>query len=192
MESELKFSEYPDLYRPLILNSDLETITKLMDSDKNIENIVYELIEEIIDGRDYDLEIDNFIEYLREKKKSDVLIKIFEINNKWFTDSLGEYIPLWDYFEEFLELAPSNLDWSFLTTIINGNFYDDEDTFSDLLNFFIPTLMNYALKNNKQEIANIIIPYINSFYYEFVVNCNGEDNPVLTLLIIKLYEHYIG
>ena len=131
LEGELKFEENLDLYKPLILNSELSTVIDLLKSKRSLRPLVLELLPEII-KKDYDiygfLDHDsayNFIGKLIDTKDANLVKKAINVYHDLDEEFDPYYVLISHFFENkqlglLFEILPKNYDINVLEEAIDS------------------------------------------------------------------------
>jgi hypothetical protein len=169
-QNTLKFDEHPDLYRPLLLNSDFNFINKLLDAKPSLDNILIELFQQILEfklPKDKKIfvnlkerdELQKFILYLINTKKFDLLEKLLPIISNYgsqiynsLLNTFTENYLLDIYFAAFpINYRIESIRPFFYITIKNLNVNDY---------YLLSTFLKFLMNNNDFSAVGFMIDII--------------------------------
>ena len=157
LEGELKFEENLDLYKPLLLNSDLFTVINLLESKQSLKPLVLEILPEILKN-DYNINGDDyayqFVAELLHIKDMDLIKRSIKV----YGDLIKDFDPyhLFDSFflskqlELLFEMIPKNYN---INVLIEGiDLMLESDLESEEYYYLIHESLKYAVRIKNKEL----------------------------------------
>ena len=161
LEGELKFEENLDLYKPLLLNSDLNGVVDLLKAKPSLKNLILNILPEILKNN-FDNNLDDtfyfsekdFLKDLFELKEFEMLEKSILIYKDLDESFDGYYVLFNSFFHEkmldkYFKMLPKG--YIFDSRLIDEELNEDPEVY-----YLIHETLKYAINNNdKNLIFNI-------------------------------------
>lgn len=186
--------KYPEIYEPILLNSDFMNVFNLLKSNRSLRLVVLKLLPEIIEKNIDDIEFDiyEFISYLLDLKYIDLIksaIQIveeirpeYEIYRYLFSNFVNAKL-----LKLYFDILPKDFDENILSII-----FDQKILIMDNYNlsfYMISQLLNFSIDNNK---FNLFVSVIFAWNRLVQSKSNDVDRSKISALIIKGEKHFNG
>jgi hypothetical protein len=179
----MNFDEHPDLYKPLILNSDYDSIISILDAKPILKVVIHEYINNILDFNNYKkyeefYKLTIFINYFIKMNNFEIIKKIIIILNDFYT---GYYMRLLQLFvgchklDKYFEMMPFKADDKYANNLyhelIKYNLINDEITCfnADEIKYCRSEIIKYAVKNKN-------IPLLRQFLHDCLSDVFTQDS----------------
>lgn len=157
----MNFDEYPDLYKPLILQCGFDEMILLLETKKSFSMVILESMNDIPCFKlTINNQLTNFIGNLISLKQFDVIKKLITIINDYDNNY---YDFLFDLFyknraiSEYLKICPENRKIDEFSENIYNKCYNI--SYIDNIVFILYEIRLYSDNNNKYEFINCIKKY---------------------------------
>ena len=178
LEGELKFEENLDLYKPLLLNSQLNTVINLLKSKPSLKPLILEILPEIIKNN-YDINGDDsaydFLSKLIDMKDEALIKRVIKVYDDYVEDFNAYYVLASSFFESkqldlLFEILPKNYDINVLQEAIDSIIRSDLT--SEEYYYILHESLKYAVRVKSKD----LFEYLGYIWEDVKEGLTEEEN----------------